>query len=391
MSTSTSISCSSTKARESVDFLYTEIGRGHPFYLDGILESLPRSARGEITNVFAATSGLAHAIWCAAGAAYRLGSSCGGQTSFYSRLRHATDYNIPGPLLRIAGRPLQRHFAGRKRPLVVAHPILTALLRGHPHLIYQHGEVVVPPECLIHGEHTILVPTGDVAQVFIEAGASRENLIETGLCIEPALATQAAAMQEQRQQRYREPGMLTGGFFSSGAEPASHVKALVTAAISTLLRGGRALIVARKGGPYARYAKRAFARRGLTLCTRDTQSPPGGALLRTYADRAALDRITREHFNELDYVVSPAHERTNWALGLGMPMFIVDPPIGTFAPRNRDILLAHGVAESLTGDGESFGAHLEQCRREGILAERSAAGWGRYPINGFEVIAELLA
>ena len=241
MSTSTSISSSSTKACETVDFLYTDIGRGHPFYLDGILESLPLSARGDITNVFAATSGLAHAVWCAARAAYRLGSSCGGQTSFYSRLRHATDYSSPGPLLRIAGQPLQRRFAGRKRPLVVAHPILTALLRGHPNLIYQHGEVVVPPECLVHGEHTILVPTGDVAQVVIEAGASRENLIETGLCIEPALANRAAAMQEQRQQRYGEPGMLTGGFFSSGAEPASHVNALITAAISTLLRGGRAL------------------------------------------------------------------------------------------------------------------------------------------------------
>ena len=389
MSTSISISCSNTRVHRPVDFLYTDIGRGHPFYLDGILESLPPASRGEVTTVFAATSGLAHLAWRGARAAYRLGSSCGGQASLYSRFRAATDCNAPGPLLRTAGRPLKAHFANREGPLVVAHPILAALLQGHPHLIYQHGEVIVPPECLVRGEHTVLVPTPAVAQIFINAGTPAARVEVTGLCIEPALAKSADVMQEQRQQRYAASETLAGGFFSSGAEPAAHRKALVSAAVSAVLRGGSVLIVARKGGAYARCATQAFVRRGLTLTTHGEQIPPGGALLRTYTDRATLDTVTREHFAELDYVVTPSHERTNWALGLGMPMFIVEPAIGTFAPRNREFLLEHGVAEPL-GCTESFGARLEQLHRDGGLAERSVSGWDRYPINGFETIAELL-
>ncbi len=390
MSTSTSISCSSTRASEAVDFLYTGIGRGHPFYLDGIVQSLPASSRGEITSVLATTEGFSHAVWRAARAAYTFGSSFGGQTSVYSRLRHATNYNSPGPLLRAAGRPLSRHFDGRQNPLVVAHPILAALLRGHPNLVYQHGEVVVPPECLVNGEHTILVPTPEVAQIFVDAGAATENIAVTGLCIEPALAAVAPAIQMQRQQRYAGAELLTGGFFSSGAEPDLHVRSLVTAAISTVLRGGSALIVARRGGPYARRAQRAFARRGLTLSTDTTQAPPGGAILHTYSDRLSLDAVTQKHFARLDYVVVPAHERTNWAVGLGIPMFIVDPSIGTFAPRNRELLLEHGVAEPLSSSGDNFGMRLNALRDDGILAERSTAGWNRYPIDGFKTIAELL-
>ena len=390
MSTSTSISWSSTRAHKTVDFLYTDIGRGHPFYLDGIIELLSPAQRGEISTVFSVTSGLAHLAWRGARAAYSLGSSCGGQASLYSRLRRSTDYNAPGPLLRAAGRPLKDHFSSREASLVVAHPILTALLQGHPHLIYQHGEVIVPPECLIRGEHSVLAPTTDVAQVFIDAGAPAENVEVTGLCIEPGLADDAATMQEQRQQRYAENETLTGGYLSSGAEPAAHRKALVAAALSAVLRGGRALLIARQGGPYARLARREFIRRGLTLTIHGGRIPPGGALLQTYTDRGTLDAVTREHFAELDYVVSPAHERTNWALGLGVPMFIVAPAIGTYAPRNQEFLLGHGVAEAL-GDAESFGARLNQLGREGVLAKRSAAGWDRYPINGFKAIADYLA
>jgi len=340
--------------------------------------------------VLGITSGFAHAVWRAARAAYLLGSSCGGQTSLYSRLRHATDYNTPGPLLQAAGRPLQKHFAGRQAPLVVAHPILVSLLREHAHLIYQHGEVVVPFECLVDGRHTILVPTSEVAQVFLNAGADADNVVVTGLCIEPQLAESAAALQAERQQRLATSDFLTGGFFSSGAEPAAHVDSLVSAALSTVLHGGSAIFFARRGGSFARKASRAFRRRGLTLSTETTQVPPAGALLLTYEDRPSLDAVTRAHFDVLDYFVAPSHERSNWAVGLGLPMFIVDPPIGTFAPRNREFLLAHGVAEPLPANAGSFGARLNQLQSDGILAERSNTGWGRYPIDGFRCIAETL-
>jgi hypothetical protein len=393
LNTSTSISCSSTRAPKRADILYTNIGRGHPFYLDGIVELLRPEDQGDITDVFTATTGVPNIIWRAGRAAYDLGSSAGGRNSLYTRLRKAGDYNTPGPLLRYAGTPLVRRFARSPGPLVVAHPILVSLLRSHPQLVYQHGELIVPPECLVRGEHTVLVPTPEAAAPFIKAGHNPDKLVITGLCIEPTLAAAGAAMQTRRRERYTGNAPLTGGFFSSGAEPSSHITMLVTAAISAVLHGGSTFIVARRNGRYARAITRAFATRGLVLTDDPTQIPPGGAILRTYRNRTELSAITGAHFEELDYFVSPSHERSNWAVGLGLPMFIVDPPIGTYAPRNRELLLAHGVAEALETiqEAHAFGTRLETLRQTDTLAERAEAGWGRYPIDGFKTIAEWLA
>jgi len=390
LTTSTNTSCYSTKAPERIDFLYTDIGRGHPFYLDGIVESLPHALRGDITSVFTATRGIPHGLWRAAKAAYRLGSSAGGENSPYSRLRKSSSFDAPGPLLRYAGRPLLHRFAERTGPLVVAHPILTALLRSHPHLIYQHGEIVVPPECLVKGQHITFVPTEEAADVFrTSATTDAHKIIVTGLCIEPSLADMGAKMVDQRQQRFANAAALTGGFFSSGAEPSRHVTKLVTAAMSAVLRGGSAVVVAKQSGSFARRTTHVFETRGLTLSTDSSQIPIAGALLCTYCNRAELDALTREHVPSLDYFVSPAHERTNWAVGLGLPMFIVDPSIGTFAPLNRAHLIAHGVAEALTDtyQATTFGRRLESLWKTDMLAQRSKAGWGKYPIDGFKNIA----
>jgi len=114
--------------------------------------------------------------------------------------------------------------------------------------------------------------------------------------------------------------------------------------------------------------------------------------LQTYADRAELDAITLAHFPARDYFVAPAHERTNWALGLGLPLVILGPDVGTFAPRNRELLSAQQVAAPLHGGAaaEAFGAQLDGLRQAGVLAQRAAAGWGRQPINGFLSIADAL-
>ncbi len=374
-----------------VDVLYTDIGRGHPFYLDGILQSLPDNARGDVTTVFEATSGLARTMWQGARAVYRLGSSMGGQDSLYSRLRHAGDYSTPGPLLRCAGRPLTSRFSRGDRPLVVAHPILTALLSDHPRLVYQHGEVVVPPECFVKGQHMVLAPTDEAANAFRDSGVDRSRITVTGLCIEPGLAPLAEEARQLRLQRYATDTPLTGAFFSSGAEPGAHVASLVEAAASAVLHGGSVLLIAARGARYARHAENTFARRGLTLVHEAEAIPPAGALLKTYTDRAQLDRITQRYFPQFDYFVAPAHERTNWAIGLGLPMFILEPAIGTFAPMNRALLLRNGVAVPLSNSSGAFGKRLATMRQEGDLGALTEAGWGRYPIDGFKTAADHVA
>jgi hypothetical protein len=90
--------------------------------------------------------------------------------------------------------------------------------------------------------------------------------------------------------------------------------------------------------------------------------------------------------------VAPAHERTNWALGLGIPMFIVGPCYGPFAPLNERLLLEAGVARSPDDAGfRRFGKMLRDMRQQGLLSAMSRAGWGRFNINGFDIMASFLA
>ena len=62
-------------------------------------------------------------------------------------------------------------------------------------------------------------------------------------------------------------------------------------------------------------------------------------LIVLYTNREEENRATETLFENFDYFVSPSHERTNWALGLGLPMFLLHPLIGPFSPINREILI----------------------------------------------------
>jgi hypothetical protein len=111
-----------------------------------------------------------------------------------------------------------------------------------------------------------------------------------------------------------------------------------------------------------------------------------------FDDRRQLDGLTARLFDRFDYFVAPSHERSNWALGLGLPMFVVDPPLGSFSPLNREFVLAASVATILAGRAESldFGGKLGELRARGGLAEMARAGWGRFDIRGFVNIAQFL-
>jgi len=102
--------------------------------------------------------------------------------------------------------------------------------------------------------------------------------------------------------------------------------------------------------------------------------------------------MTERLFRSFDYFVAPSHERTNWALGLGLPMFVVDPPLGSFAPLNREFLLAHSVARVIANAREAsdLGESLDKLHKSGELQQMAAAGWGRYDAQGFSRIAEML-
>ncbi len=379
--------------------LYTNIGRGHPHYLDGIIEALIRSqALGLVRrefDVFELSRGLSRLSWRAAAWMYRHGASPFVRP-FYRRVRARNDYNRDTALLRVMGRGLREFFDGDPDPVLVAHPTLVGLLAGKSDLIYQHGEVVTPPEALVRGASTVLVPTPEAAEPFVSAGYDREQVVTTGLCIEPALVRQAADAFTLRLERFGRGEILSGAFFSSGAEPAGHVRRLVSAAFSALQGGSRVIVFGRRGGRLAGQAAVTFTRRGIPFATMDTTAPLSGdlpaALIVTFNNRREENILTARLFPLFDYVVAPPHERTNWGLGLGLPMFLVGPDVGPFAPLNRAVLHEAGVADDLDApvDSHLFGARVRRLQGTDQLTEMARRGWGKREINGFGRIAAFL-
>lgn len=385
-----------------ITLLYTNIGRGHPFYLDGITEALIRSQsinliRREL-DVFEMSRGVSRAGWQAARWLYRSGSSGGVVGAVYRRLRRNGNYNRDSLSLQLMGRDIRAALMNDPDPVIVAHPTLVGILRNKPGLIYQHGELVTPDEAVVKGAATVLVPTPEAAEPFRRVGGYRpEQVVITGLCIEPALLKQAADAYVGRIARYttaQEP--MVGAYFSSGAEPSSHVTRLIAAAVSAVLEGGRVILFAQSRGTLVSRAARAFAERSIPHTIMDSSDAVPAdfprALIVSHENRREENILTARLFPLFDYFVAPAHERSNWALGLGLPMFIVGPDVGPFAPLNRRLLLDSGAAVALEApmDAHLLGARIARLRTNGALTEMAQAGWGRREINGFARIAAFL-
>jgi hypothetical protein len=379
-----------------IDFLHVAIGRGHPFYLDGIIASLQPDEIGSVEDVFDVSRGLPLQAWKGIRTVYRLAAGSALAGALYSQLRAGTDLNRASFTLQLLGRDLRRRYLARPAPLVVAHPLLAAALRGKPDLVYQHGELVAPREALVRGPHRVLVPLASTADAFVRAGLPASQLFVSGLCVEPALVRLAEAAFGARIARWAGDGPLTGAFFSSGAEPLPHVRKLAAAAVSAVQSGGNALLVGRRGGCFAAHATRSFGRRGIAPFVAEPGAaiprPVPQVLLCGYENRRQLDEVTAALFGRFDYFAAPAHERTNWAAGLGLPMFVVGPDIGSFAPLNRSVLLAQAVAEPLDtrAAADALGGRIAALRREGRLEAMARAGYGRHDIRGFANCAGFL-
>ncbi|MFH1687605.1 MAG: hypothetical protein ABIE70_08815 [bacterium] len=383
-----------------IDFLYTNIGRGHPHYLDGIAEALVRSkeiglVRGQ-SDVFEISHDISRMGWRFVRWLYCIGSQPGPFESFYERLRHRADYNRQGLVLKLLGRDIRRRYSSTEDPLVVAHPTLVGLLAGRANLIYQHGELVVPREAIVKGASTVLVPTPECAQSFLQAGYANEQVFVSGLGVESALVQQADNCFSERISRYQKRSSLVGLFVSSGAEPRNHVDLICRAIRSVIEEGGCVLILAQAGGRLITTGRRALSQSGVN----PTFAEPADniplemprALIAAYNNRRQETVLTSRLFPWVDYLVAPAHERTNWSAGLGLPMFVLTPDKGSFAPLNHRLLLGQGTARTIADSHQAgqLGQDLKRLAESGELAEMAQAGWGRYPIDGFARIAAYL-
>lgn len=347
-------------------FLSTGVGRGHRFYLEGLLSAFSRRYPDIETSLSVArevSTGPGRRLWKLIEVTYRSGSRGGAIGALYNVFRSGRRPNEVGTIGAILGRGLVdwvTREVGQEDVVIVDHPLLASILAdSNIHaLVYMHGELVAPAEALVNGADLILVPTEQVRQLFMASGAKSGSVVCTGLCLEPTLADQADLASLARAKRIEARHPLTGVFFSSGAEPPEHCRRIVRAVVSAIGVGGRALAFAARGGRLEEMACRLTGPIG-----------EGSLRLNTYASISEEETLMAEVFSEVDYLVAPAHERTNWALGLGLAFFMVGPNFGSFAPLNW--LLAESEAKAVgirsRSEAADFGAALHLLRDSGEL------------------------
>ena len=388
----------------------SEIGRGHPSYLDSVLMAFDRllGARtaGEsgdspseredarysprfrghvprltVPELCTGTSGLA---WRLARLGYRLGSRGGAATWLYNRLR-SPDKKPSAVQLSLLGASLRKTFAGYEGICIVDHPLLAHILAPICRVAYLHCEIAAPGLSAVPGAWRTFVPLEFTASKLEASGVKREALTVTGLVVEPELIDNAESAFAARLTRLASDQPLTIGFFASGAEPRPHISGIIAGAVSVTRTGHKAIVS--WGTGMLKAAK-------VQLSLRKEGAVEESSRVIWARDRRSSTTAVAGVFPDFDLMVCAAHERTNWAVGLGLPMFALLPDIGPFAAENYTFASEQGVCLPLDGTANAvrLGDTIAELRQTGRLAEMARSGWGRYPINGAETIArELLS
>jgi len=390
----------SVDLRSPIAAVCSEIGRGHPSYLDSVLLALLRLAadsslghdpkspsnpghvpRLTVPELCTGTSGLA---WNLARTAYRLGGRGGPATWLYNRLRSA-DAKPSGLQLALLGSSLRRQFAGYNGICLVDHPLLAHILASVCRVAYVHGEIAAPGPAAVPDAWRTFVPLESTRQKLLAVGCQPSAVRVTGLIIEPELTAVAETSLQARLARLETGGQLTCGFFLSGARPRPHAHRIITAAASLVRAGHKAVFFWGHGMMRATKVQMALSRQGIP--------EESGRVIWTRSRRHETER-TADLFPSLDVFVAAAHERTNWAVGLGLPMFALLPHIGPFARENFDFATTQGVCLPIAklSDADSFGTTLTELRDCGRLARMARNGWGRHAITGAWIAAcEIIA
>jgi hypothetical protein len=377
----------------------SEIGRGHPSYLDSILLALARLqaaptsgsgrdpasenpghvARLTVPELCAGTSGLA---WRLARLGYRFGAGGGAATWLYNHLR-SPDARPSKLQLTLLGSSLRRAFAGYRGICLVDHPLLAQILSPVCRVAHLHCELAAPGLSVAPEAWRTFVPVEATALKLQAAGVRPESIAVTGLVVEPELVDVAGAAYAARMARLASDQPLTIGFFASGAEPRPHSASIIAAATSITRAGHKAVLAWGTGMLKAARIQLALRRQGAIETSLRVIWARG---------RQAATTAVAGVFPDLDVMVSAAHERTNWSVGLGLPMFALLPNIGPFAGENFEFASQQGTCLPLAGtaDAASLGEKLDELRKTGRLAEMARSGWGRHSINGADTIARSL-
>jgi hypothetical protein len=269
------------------------------------------------------------------------------------------------------------------------------MLSNRNRVFYLHGEIAAPPESACAGVERVYLPLPETKARMESLGVPRAAIRETGLVLEPEIVSELEAVVHKRVARIKGATPLTVGFFISGAYPTTHVKLMLRAAGSCHQKGMRVRFFwgcdQRRVAVLSRKVQSLISPgEGIAMDSGiDTKPCEGAVVIATATARELETLLSLKYLPQLDLFCAAPHERVNWAVGAGLPIFMITPPIGSFAPENLAFVENSGCGVALSGEDAfaSFAETLQSLRQRGDLERMASRGFERYPISGAERIA----
>jgi hypothetical protein len=378
---------------KSLVALYTDIGRGHPNYMDSTLRAIKNRLGAlpkdfQITSVFKETRGLSNISWRMIKKLYGSGAQGGLISSFYNALRSKQQAPSKNSLaVNILGKDLRRAFTDYDGIVLVAHPMLAQILGDICHVFYIHGEIAAPMEFILNKAEKIYVPLEETAQHMRAQGVPAEIIEITGLMLEPELMGKAKLIQAERLKRINAGARPTFGFFNSGAYPKEHVKQIMKG-INHILDNKLGRVILSAGNDPKKFGGFMLAHERFRPVTEKDKfiQQNNDLLILSDIEREKLTLKELEILPELDMLIMAAHERVNWSLGLDLPTILLRPNIGSFSGMNLEFTNKHApVIHSIDGD---IIPCLEVFRQRYFRKDRSLMEpKRRFDINGSDYTA----
>lgn len=375
--------------------IYTNIGRGHPSYLDSLLLILQKKGQEVICRtVFEESDGLSLLAWKAVEKLYSIGGKGGIRTRLYNWLRGSqTDVSSDSGFLKILGRDLREKYQDFRGICLVAHPVVARILKDVCRTWYVHGEIAAPLECAVRGVERIFVPLEETKERLVSFGVDPESIVVTGLMVEPGLVEAAEESYQAGLKRIESNEPLIIGFFTSGAYPKEHMGKIICGAKSVVEQGMRAIIFTGTCPKRFEWFKKRLTRWGLQIVEDRGEAfekkENGDVLLIARETREAETQRAVQLVPQMDAFVAASHERTNWAVGLGLPMFVLFPLIGTFASLNFEFAQRQKVAYPLDSleKAKTLGKIISELLQNGQLTQMAQKGFGLHKIDGVQKAA----
>jgi hypothetical protein len=388
------------ESEKSIVAIFTDIGRGHPNYLDSVLRHIRQNTpecykRIQCLSVIPESHGISKFGWHVVKILYQVGSRGGRVSAIYSGFRKSQSVSDRSSLfMGILRRDLLRQLSGFTGKCLVAHPVIAAMLKERHRVFYLHGEIAAPLESAVAGLDKIYVPISETGDMMVERGVDVNSVKVTGLILEPELSDDVVSCAEARVRRINDSDMpLQIGFFISGAYPSVHVDSMIRGAVSCDAIG---LKVRFFWGTSRRQVKRLLRRLRKyfnAVLIDDTGEAPAvnsdDVVVVTADDRESETISSLRYLPSLDVICAAPHERTNWAVGAGLPMIAIVPPVGTFAPQNLEYMRKMGCCKSISTREEfdRLGDMVLQMRTSGRLETMVQNGLAITSINGAQEVA----